>query len=182
VRGRKPQAIEERIKQGNTQRRPLPEPVLIGGRPIEEEFAEPPEDLPEDGKDLWRTEIQRLVEVGAIDRVDRPALELLCITYAHARQAQRVVAKVGHFSFGSRGQPKEHPALKIYREESAAFYRMAESWGLTPLARARLGLADVHRRSLEVEMNSALGKPKFVKAEDEDEDEADAVVDADVVE
>lgn len=134
--------------------------------------------MPDDGKDLWRNEIQRLVEVGAIDRVDRPALELLCITYAHARQAQRVVAKVGHFAFGSRGQPREHPALKIYREETAAFYRMAENWGLTPLARTRLGLAEVHRRSLEAEMDDALGRPDFVEAESGDE----AVEDAEVVE
>jgi P27 family predicted phage terminase small subunit len=162
MRGRKPKAIETRIKEGNPGRRPLPDPVLIGGRPDLEDYPEPPEDMPEEGKELWNNEIRRLIEVGAIDSVDWPAIELMCITYAHAKQAQRVIAKVGHFSFGSRGQPKEHPAMKIFREESAAFYRMAENWGLTPLARARLGLAEVHRRSLAAELGDALGKPDLV--------------------
>jgi P27 family predicted phage terminase small subunit len=159
MRGRKPTPREERIRQGNTQHRPLPEPLLVAGRPDLGELAEPPDHLPEDAKALWRDSVERLIEVGIVDRVDVPVLETLCTQYARLRQAQRVIATDGHFVRGSVGQLREHPAIRIEREATAMFLKIAEHYALTPVARTRLGLAELHRRTLAQEMGGAFGNP-----------------------
>lgn len=159
MRGRKPKPVEQRELEGNAGKRPLPEPVLIGGRPELADLAVPPSTLPEDAQEFWEETVAMLVEVGMIDRVDVPVLEQLAVQYARIRGAQRVIAEFGYFAKGSTGQVVEHPALKIEREATGMFLRIAEHYGLTPVARTRLGLAELHRRSLESEMQSALGEP-----------------------
>jgi P27 family predicted phage terminase small subunit len=158
VKGRKPKPIEERVRDGNPGKRPLPEPMLIGGRPNLDELNEPPAHLPEDAKEFWRDSVTRLVEVGIVDRVDVPALEQLAIQYARVRGAQKVIAEVGYFATGSTGQVKEHPAVKLEREATNLLLKLSEHFGLTPVARARLGLAELTRRSLASEMEEGLGK------------------------
>jgi P27 family predicted phage terminase small subunit len=157
MRGQKPQPIEQRVLEGNTQRRPIPEPVLVSGRPELHELAEPPAHLPTDAKDFWRESVVRLVDVGIIDRVDIPALEQLAIQYARIRQSQRVLAEEGHYARGSVGQLKEHPAIKIERESTKMFLALAEQYALTPVARTRLGLAELSRRNLATELGEGLG-------------------------
>jgi P27 family predicted phage terminase small subunit len=160
MRGRKPQPIEQRIREGNTQQRPIPQPVLVGGRPDMEDFAEPPAGLPPDGKKLWRRDVGRLVEVGIVDRVDVAALEGLCVAYARAKQAGRIVNREGLTVDGSRGQPRPHPAVKIERESWLWFDRLGEQYGLTPIARTRLGLAgSLARRSMSAELDDKFGSP-----------------------
>lgn len=152
-----PKPVEQRLREGNPGKRPLPEVMLIAGRPALEEFAEPPSHLPADAKELWRDTVAHLVEVR--DRVDRPMLEMLATQYARWRQAERVVASEGHFTLGSVGQIREHAALKIEREGSSAFLRMAVEFGLTPSGRIRLGQAELTRRNLAHELQSHLGTP-----------------------
>lgn len=164
MRGRKPMPIEQRVKEGNTQHRPLPAPVLVSGRPALSELEEPPAHLPVEAKAFWRDSVQRLIEVGIVDRVDVPVLEQLSTQYARIRQAQRVLAEDGHFVRGSVGQLREHPAMKIEREATLLFLRIAEHYALTPIARTRLGLAELHRRSLTAEMEEGLGTPDLKKS------------------
>jgi P27 family predicted phage terminase small subunit len=159
MKGRKPHPVEQRVREGNPQKTPLPEPLLVAGRPALGEIAEPPDHLPRDAKEFWWTDVDRLVEVGIIDRVDVPVLEMLATQYARWRQASRVVAVEGHFTLGSAGQIREHPAVKIEREAHSLFLKTAEHYALTPIARTRLGLAEVHRRTLAAEMQDALGAP-----------------------
>jgi P27 family predicted phage terminase small subunit len=159
VRGRKPTPVEQRKQEGNPQKRPLPEPVLVSGRPALEELREPPPGLPADAHDFWRVSIDRLIEVGIVDRVDVPALEMMAVQYARAIQARRVIAEEGHFAIGSVGQIREHPALKIERDATTLFMKIAEHFALTPVARTRLGLAELHKRALATEMQDALGAP-----------------------
>jgi P27 family predicted phage terminase small subunit len=166
MQGRKPKPVEQKKAEGNPGHRPLPEPLMVAGRPGLEEMATPPAHLPEDAKEFWRDSIVRLVEVGIIDRVDGPALEQLAVQYARIRGAQRVIAESGYFSKGSTGQIREHPALRIEREATNQFLKIAEHFALTPIARTRLGLAELHRRSLSSEMASGLGKPNLRPASD----------------
>lgn len=157
MKGRKPKPAEQKALEGNPGHRPLPEPVLVGGRPLPTEMIEPPAYLPDDAQEFWRDSVATLIEVGIIDRVDAPALEALATQYARMRQANRVVASEGHFARGSTGQLVQHPALKIEREATAMFMRLAEHYALTPIARVRLGMAELHRRSLAQELNDDLG-------------------------
>jgi P27 family predicted phage terminase small subunit len=161
MRGRKPVPVEQRKAEGNASKRPLPEPVMVSGRPALNELAEPPAHLNPDAKEFWETSVQRLNEVGIIDRVDIPVLEQLATQYARIRGAQRVIETDGYFASGSRGQVREHPAMKIEREATALFLKIAEHYALTPIARTRLGLAELHRRSLQSELDAGLGKPNL---------------------
>lgn len=166
----------------------MPEPLLVGGRPVLGELEDPPTHLPEEAKEFWRESVTRLIEVGIIDRVDVPVLEQMSVQYARIRQAQKVIAVDGHFVPGSVGQLREHPALKIEKDATALFLKMAEHYALTPIARTRLGLAELHKRTLAKELQEGLGAPKLKKVAkqepvltDDDGDEVDQVVDAELV-
>jgi P27 family predicted phage terminase small subunit len=180
MRGRKPQPVEQRIKEGNTQNRPLPQTVLVSGRPAPRELDEPPPHLPPEAQEFWRESVARLVEVGIVDKVDVPVLEQLSVQYARIRQAQRVLAIDGHYVRGSVGQLRPHPALKIEQDATNLFFKIAEHYALTPVARTRLGLAELHARSLKAELDSGLKAPTFTPLTDDDPDEID-MVEAEVV-
>jgi P27 family predicted phage terminase small subunit len=184
MRGRKPTPVEQRKRTGNPQHRPLPEPLLVSGRPDLQELAEPPDYLPDEAKEFWRDSVIKLVETGIIDRVDVPVLEQLSVQYARIRQAQRVLAVDGHYVRGSVGQLRPHPALKIEQDATSLFLKMAEHYALTPIARTRLGLAELHKRTLAQELESGLGKANLRKVPvmtDDDGDEIDEIVDAKIV-
>lgn len=175
ARGRPPKPVEQRRLEGGStvSHRPVPEPLLVSGRP-EMEFREPPAHLPADAKEFWGESIQRLAEVGILDLVDGPALEMLAIQYARARQAGRVVAAEGHFAPGAAGQIKEHPALKIERDAHTMFLRLASEFALTPVARTRLGLAELSRRAMQHEIEKDLDGPQAdadATAEEVDDDD-----------
>lgn len=163
--------VEQRQAEGNPGHRPLPEPLLVGGRPAVEELAEPPEHLGDEAKEFWRSTIGRLVEVGIVDRVDTPTLEMLATQYGRWRQASRAVASEGLFGVGSMGQVVEHPAVKIERDAHSLFLKTAEHFALTPVARTRLGLAELHRRAMSQELDEALEAPAGVEVSVVDDDD-----------
>jgi P27 family predicted phage terminase small subunit len=154
MRGRKPTPIEQRVRQGNPQRRPLPAPVVVGERVDQ---LEPPADLPEEAREAWREVVPKLSESGLLQGVDRLALELMFTQYARAKQAGRVVAEQGHVALGSTGQITEHPSMATERNATNLFAKFMEQYGLTPVARTRLGLAELERVSLAKQMERELG-------------------------
>jgi P27 family predicted phage terminase small subunit len=181
MRGRKPKPVEQRIAEGNPRKHAIPKPVLVSGRPSLHELDVPPAHLAPEAQEFWATSVTRLIEVGIIDRVDVPMLEQLATQYAIIRQAQRVLAVDGHFSRGAAGQLKRHPAMDILTTATGTFSKLAEHFALTPIARTRLGLAELHRRSLATELSEGLGTPDLVPVTltSDDPDEIDAIVETD---
>jgi P27 family predicted phage terminase small subunit len=166
--GRPPKPVEQKMREGNPGKRPLPEPVLVSGRPLPQELDEPPAHLPADARDFWRTSVARLVEVGIIDRVDVTVLEQLAVQYARMRAAQKVIAVDGLFAIGSTGQVVEHPAVRIERDATRLFMAISQEFAMTPVARTRLGMAELHRRTLQAEIADALGVPELRPLDDID--------------
>lgn len=160
--GRKPKSAEQRRAEGNPGKRPLPEPVIVAGRP---DAMAMPEHLPPAAAEAWDEIVPTLGRLGILDGVDKPALEAMCTQYARARQAGKVVAAQGHLARGSAGQIREHPSLGTERAAHAMFLRFAEHYALTPVSRVRLGLAELHRRSLAEEMAEALGATELEPVE-----------------
>jgi P27 family predicted phage terminase small subunit len=152
--GPKPKPTETKRRE-NVSKRPLPAVVKVAGAHAD---LEPPADLPPDGLALWSEVVTALRDVGIVDGVDRPALTLLCVQWARAEQARRVLASEGLFALGSMGQITEHPALAIERAAAALWIRFAEQYALTAAGRARLGLAALQARSLAEELREALGE------------------------
>jgi len=161
--------VEQRLREGNTDKAPLPEPLLIAGRPNADELA-PPEGMPADAVEAWNAVVPTLAETGLLDRVDRLALHAMCIQWARAMQAGKVIARQGHLVRGMGGL-KEHPSLRTERQSFEMFRKFAEEYALTPSARTRLGLAELHRRSLKAEFDSALGEVELEPVEAEVVDE-----------
>ena len=91
-----------------------------------------------------------------IDRVDRPALEMLATAYSAGARPASCWPTATCSSSGARGQLKQNPAVRVERDAATVYMRIAEHFGVTPIARSRLGLAEIHRRSLEAEMATAL--------------------------
>lgn len=172
MKGQRPKPVEQRIREGNPQHEPMPEPMLVAGRPEQGDPAlDAPEHMPKDAKEAWGRIVPTLHDVGLLDRVDTMAIEAMCTQWARMRQAGRVIGRQGHVVRGSNGQLREHPSLRTEREATRLFLTFAEHFALTPVARTRLGLAELHRRTLKAEMSSALG-----------EADLEPVVDATVVE
>ncbi len=53
-----------------------------------------------------------------------------------------------------------NPSIKIQKDAAATMLRYAETLGLTPAARIRLGLMEISGMSLLSTLNQAIDKPK----------------------
>lgn len=160
VRGRKPKPVEQRRRDGNPGKRPLPEPVIVKGRVG---LVKP--ELPEHASELWDEIVPALEGVGIVDAIDRAMLETLCHQYQRVCEARAVIAKEGLMARGFNGQPVEHPAVRTERAAATELLRYAEHYALTPIARTRLGLAELARRTQAEELYERIGRrPREITA------------------
>jgi P27 family predicted phage terminase small subunit len=156
ITGRKPKPVEVQVREGNPGKQALPEPLLVSGRPTDDDpMLECPPDMPAAGKEAWDAVVPSLAEVGLLDRVDRLAIEAMCISWARAKQAGKVIARQGHLVKGSNGQLREHPSLRTERESFRLFQSFGEQFALTPV-----------RRTLAAEMTGALGDVELTEVPD----------------
>lgn len=159
--GRKAKPTEQKRREGNPGKRPLPGTVLVSGR-----GAPPmPAYLPSRAKTAWKQIVPALDEIGALDRIDGPALEALCIQVAIMREATAELKKAGRLlSKGSQGQPVRHPLIEVINSSQDKILRWCERFGLDPAARGRMGLQGVAKRSLEKEMKDKLPARPVLRA------------------
>lgn len=115
---------------------------------------------------MWIEIVPVLCAVGIVDLVDRYMLEELCRAHARRVQFSRIIASEGLFSAGSHGQLRQHPAVAGERAAADEFRQIAASFGLDPVGRVRLGVAELHRKSLASELEDVLGPVKLVPAVD----------------
>ncbi|HEY1437352.1 MAG TPA: phage terminase small subunit P27 family [Casimicrobiaceae bacterium] len=153
--GRPPKSFEQRVVEGgDVSHRPLPEPVSVGGRATE--MIEAPAWLAKDAKAYWNRQVPQLVEVGLVDLVDGPVLEILATAYAEWRRATRAINRHGLLLPGSHGGTIINPAVRAQRDAAILIHRYAEQFGLMPLARTRLGLQGIRAQSMQAELDRAL--------------------------
>jgi len=157
MRGRKPKPVEVRIAEGNPGKRPLPEPVLIEGRVL----PQPPAGVSDDFLEVWNLIVPKLYSVGLLDGIDGLALTGLVTLVIRAQEAGRLMDEHGPVIFGEddkgRAYAIRNPAAKLELETWAQVRAWMEHYGLTPLARTRLGLAELQRKSLAEELKDKLG-------------------------
>ena len=67
------------------------------------------------------------------------------------RQARAIVGKIDLLVKGEKG-PVVNPLLKVEKDTAATYLRLAETLGLSPAARARLGLMHIAGQSLLVDI------------------------------
>src|SRR5205085_177510 len=100
------------------------------------------------------------------------ALQAMCVQWARAQMATKVIGRHGYFALGSTGQIVEHPALAIERHAHGLFLRFAEQYGLTAAARARIAAA--LRPSGRTEALDAIVAAEPIALDDGDEEEEPA--------
>lgn len=146
-------------KKGAVSHRPTPKTTVLSPRLNEENKPMRPDDLPPAAKELWDDAIQQLIDMNAAQSIDLPALYLMAIHYEIAVRSWNVLCQEGHYVRGSTGQIVASPAIAILNEASSKFKAYATEFGLTTLARTRLGTLELARTSLANDLlQSGLGR------------------------
>jgi len=129
---------------------------LAGQRPPLEltapslEPPEPPATLPPEGRDMWALVTGDLIKRGLV-QADLPLVEMLVKAAVRSRQAGEQIAREG-LSITRTSKTDEYttlnPLLKLEKDSAATYLRLAETLGLSPAARVRLGLMQVAGQSM----------------------------------
>lgn len=132
----KPTALKELA--GNPGKRPLNKREPKVSAPVN---LRVPAGMPDDAAKLWRKLAPQMTASGMLKSTDLHALEMLCLHWAAARRAWKLLDKGGILIKGRQGDPVKNPAQYVWRSEAQAFAKLASEFGLTPAARSRI-LAD----------------------------------------
>ena len=154
--GPAPMPIELRKRLGDPGHR-LPKEAESAQIGDELEPVAPPADMPEQGKILWMEVLPVLARYGGLRTVDLPALKSMCLLWARAERAAQVLNEQGYFTQGSTGQMVAHPAVKMEQEARMLFLRHAEQFGLTWIARSKLGLSEATRSAVLAGLEGKVG-------------------------
>lgn len=141
--GRKPKPTELKRLAGNPGKRPLPS---RDRQPEPADLKAPKGHLPREGWELWRDLAPRLSKLGLFGELDRQAFEMLCIHYAYAYKAEKVLRREGILAKGSMGQPVKHPSHQVLMDHSKMLLRYATEFGMTPSSLASLLPTDSSER------------------------------------
>jgi P27 family predicted phage terminase small subunit len=146
-------------KTGN---RPLPneakkvKPVSPIAIPVPPEAFPPPATLPSEVHEVWRAVVSDLGGANHMRPSFIPAITAYCeAVYVHA-QASANIQQFGILVKGQNGVPIANPLLRVQKDASATMLRYAETLGLTPAARIRLGLMEITGASLLSSLNTIL--------------------------
>jgi len=101
-------------------------------------LGDPPDWMSDRARDAWTGIAKGLGD--SVYAVDGFAMTLMCTAYASAQEAAEDLASRGPLiQSRDRGLVK-NPSLQILRDAGSTFRAFADSFGLTPGARRRLGI------------------------------------------
>lgn len=136
--GRPPKPTALKKLQGNPGKRALNENEPTPERVI----PAMPRGLPPKAKRFWKDHADKLDQLGLLTEVDGAAFSLMAIHYAVAWSAMERVYAEGLTYLDINGVERKSPLLQVWRENSAAYLRYAQQFGLTPSARGRLSIPE----------------------------------------
>lgn len=184
--GTRPRTIENRRASGER----TPElPLIVGGRPTELEFEEPPASLDQWAQAAWREVVPALVAAKLIDRVDHQALESYALHMGRARalreeiewlheqpkydrdgritNARRVGKRLRRRTLSEQFRAQtargftSNPLLSQEREALREARMIGEQLGLNPVGRTRL-VGKAPKRSALSTLTGSLPRPQLV--------------------
>ncbi len=147
MRGRKPKPLEQAAREGNPRKKAKAdlEPIVMAGR------GRPPTPayLNPRAKRLWGAIVRDMERGNVLDKADAGMIEGAAVMWARAIEAGLDIDKRGTVydvvrvgRDGTEWTAREvNPNVRIERDCRAQFARLAEMLGLSPVARARLGIA-----------------------------------------
>lgn len=143
MKGRPPKPNEVKRAMGNPGGRPLDDPITIGGR----DDVVAPGWLDPVARAVWDSLATEMQAAGVLDTVDVEMMAQFCVACAVARKAATQMND-NVAATGARGAVKD-PAITAWKDAVAVQRQLAEQFGLTPSARARLGMAGVQGAAVE---------------------------------
>ncbi|MHB8459004.1 MAG: phage terminase small subunit P27 family [Candidatus Limnocylindrales bacterium] len=114
-----------------------------------------PRDLTPAARGAWRSIVKDLGEAGILAHSDGAIIEAAATMWTRARQASESLDREGLTVVTPQGRVA-NPLSRIERASWAEFRLLAEHLGLSPSARARLGLRTPDRRTLGTEAANRL--------------------------
>jgi P27 family predicted phage terminase small subunit len=135
-----------KLMKGNPGKRRLhPEPQPT----IPEKCPEPPPHVTGYAADEWWTVGPGLHRLGLLTRADLPAFSCYCFAFGQWRLACEALSQMaerdqtmhGLLVKSVGGDAKRNPLIKLARDLAGDVVRYSGEFGLTPIARARLGAA-----------------------------------------
>ena len=162
TRGRKPDPGRAKRGTGNRPkpgeaRRPASTTLVLPPEMLVEtpDPYPPPSGLPELVHHVWKSIIKDLGGSNHMRESYLPALQAYCeAVYIHA-EASANIHQFGILVKGPNG-PVANPLIRVQKDAAATMLRYADTLGLTPAARIRLGLMEVTGMSLLSSLNTAL--------------------------
>ena len=142
AKGRFPDPTRARRHTGH---RPLPAQwAPVGAPDVLTQVPPAPESLPAGARPVWDVACAELLPRG-LHPSDLVLVEMLAVAIYRNRQAREYIAQTGLLE-GEDGL-RANPMLKVEKDTAATYLRLAETLGLTPAARMRLGLMQVTGQS-----------------------------------
>lgn len=195
TRGRKPKPAEVKRREGNPGKRALGDPIIVGERLIDPANLPPlpdtlaltdaidaqGEDEPEyEAQRLWEETCALLIDANIIVQGDLITVELFVMAVLEMRRAFFEVRATGSTvvtqnARGGRAGIKANPEFKVWRESAAMVLKFGEKLGLSPVDRARLGLAVGKGKKIWEEFESKLPDNPVHRGGGEDDDTIDGV-------
>jgi P27 family predicted phage terminase small subunit len=146
----------------------LPEVVRTSGRVVEGKEPPAPIKLSKAARPWYDDIVATLAEAGVIEECDKYVISLAAVAWGEIVMLSRVIAEEGMFAHGSTGQLKEHPAVRMRRDATSTFEKLIQNIALSPVARARLGLAALGVGIMSKELDAMLNGDATSEAEDLD--------------
>ena len=144
-KGRPPKPVAQKLLEGNPGGRPLPKVIVMGGVGVPDK----PATLSALAGALWDREVPKMVDAGLLDRIDGLLLGQYFEAAALAAVAVRNMSNddgvveplllVPNNFTGEMGL-KKSPGVAVWKDAVATMRQLAAEFGLTPSARARLGV------------------------------------------
>ena len=134
MRGRKPLPTATKILQGTFRKHrangdePQPTRALL----------RPPRGLPPEALAEWKRVAPELDAAGVSTVLDRGMLIGYVLNYAHAVQAEALIAKHGLTVENASGGQSPNPAIRIARSSWDLVAKFAADFGFTPASRTRI--------------------------------------------
>lgn len=161
TRGRPADPTRNRRGTGNRPAQGTPQvvkaaPVVLASA-SPERFV-PPASLPEVVHPVWRAIIDDLGGANHMRDSYLPAVQAYCeAVYIHA-EASANIHQFGILVKGTNGTPMANPLIRVQKDAAATMLRYAETLGLTPAGRIRLGLMEITGMSLLGSLHDSLDR------------------------
>lgn len=137
TKGRKPTPASLKVVTGNPGKRPIKH-----GLAAENEAPPPPDRLSAEALEIWHSTVPQLHRLGVLARVDQHQIAVYCEVVARYYRALGEVQRLGEVyeTQGKNGPMlRVNPYVKIARDCEVTIKNYASEWGMTAVARMRLG-------------------------------------------